>query len=163
MDKAIILNTDFTGEERRINVKDGMVKIDDKTFLVDKAKPIRVKGRFGKEYNLYILKWNKIIPMTFKVKETVIEDKNYIELEPNQAIKYELEPVDINFKSPEELKELPQLLTLIHDMHWLEGLGKYPAKSSEKKKERKLTRLHLFLIFLGISAIANFLYFYVLT
>jgi hypothetical protein len=64
-----------------VKVKDGRVKLKDKTYLVDKVTPVhmRIKGKF---YPFLSLKWDCAIPLDFSKKwqPTAVSPKNLTEL-----------------------------------------------------------------------------------
>ena len=86
MSYVLLFETDEVARFIKTKVKDGVVNIDDKTFFIDKAKPIMLKTKLG--YSpLYILKWSdveparnvhtrKLTPVNPKFKE--IDDKTVV-------------------------------------------------------------------------------------
>ena len=67
--KAIILyfDTEKTAKFVNTTIKDGLATIQNKQFYLDKVKPVMIRsGILIKPFKpLYVLKWNKAIPMEF--------------------------------------------------------------------------------------------------
>jgi len=86
--KAILLNNDFSGVEKEMEIEGGMCKIDLEKenkyeFFTDKATPITVKYEnppFDKgKYSFYMFNWKSLIPVEFEEKEKEVSPK---EVEP---------------------------------------------------------------------------------
>jgi len=60
-DKFLYFVTENEAELRDEVIKDGTVVIGNKEWYVDKAKPINLRGRLGKQ-SMYILKWDSPHP-----------------------------------------------------------------------------------------------------
>jgi hypothetical protein len=71
----IQFHSNYEIEICRRNVRDGVVKIGDKEWVVDEARPFTLKKPFGEE-PVYFLNWKSLVPMDFeedfKVYETEI-------------------------------------------------------------------------------------------
>jgi hypothetical protein len=118
MVKVLLLSSDFTGEIKEVKIKDGSVTIDEKEFIIDKARPFQIKFRkLGKHDVTYICKWNSEVPIQFKP----------MEVESNGVKTMTLEPLDMKeYKS----QSSPDLIAQTADMRFLKNLKKY----SEEKK-----------------------------
>lgn len=76
MTKQLLLDTDFTGEFKNNEIKEGSINIDKLEFIVGKAKPILIhkKGLLSRFLGssvtpLYLLKWNTLLPAHFELEE----------------------------------------------------------------------------------------------
>ena len=96
--KATILYFESDKEARivRQKVKDGVVQMGDKTWLVDKAKPFIIPvGNFIRGFSpLYIIKWNQAEPLTMeKAKITsAVTPENLSRLLQNKTLANLLNP-----------------------------------------------------------------------
>lgn len=75
----MLFHTDYTTELKMAKVKDGIARIENKEFVVDKAKPFILKTRFS-TIPLYLVKWDSLIPIEPKdlqVYETNITPEMY--------------------------------------------------------------------------------------
>jgi hypothetical protein len=127
--KALILNTDFTGEFKDIRINDGWVTIDDKIFDVGDIEPIVVKSFKG--YNLlYVLKWDCLVPMALK-EETIQDDvkiKKMIHLFSGADAKDKyslktLQPVGTDFY---KAKDYPKKVKNLIEFEFLREMSMYP-------------------------------------
>lgn len=83
--KAILLNSDFSGEEMDVKVRSGFCKVDiDKEekheFFLDKSQPIKVGYQKNPlktgSYDFYLLSWKSLIPLEFELIENEIGSKD---------------------------------------------------------------------------------------
>jgi hypothetical protein len=126
-EEALIMYTDFTGEKKKIDIKDGKCVIDDKEFLVDRARPIMIKSRrLGKTSikPFYFLKWDKIEPAHFVVYEREIDGEKYAELKD----KYMIKSIEPAFPEKDEKDVLPHMIRETFDMRFLKNMKKYATE-----------------------------------
>jgi len=134
--KAILLNSDFTGEEMDVSVEGGFCKIDwDKEnryeFFLDKSRPIKVKftsSPFKSETkDFYLLSWKSIAPVEFREKKEFIRKENINEtLKKDGMTEEDIENInkEIERVESEEGKEITkfvyrQLVPVeIEKKHW---------------------------------------------
>ena len=64
---ALLVNfhSNYNIEICRRSVRDGVVKIGNKEWVVDEAKPFMLKKTFGEE-PVYFLNWKSLVPMDFE-------------------------------------------------------------------------------------------------
>lgn len=112
MVKTRILFFDSKNEARlkKVKVKDGMVDIEGKSYIVDASVPLHLKTRFG-FVPLYILKWDSIVPAT---------NINPAKLPATR--------VDPKFKTPKETKMTPELLKKLISLKILGNMITTPKK-----------------------------------
>jgi len=131
MEKAILLHTDFMGEEKKIEIKDGKAVIDDKEFIMDRATPFLIKTkRLGRTIlkPLYIMKWDKVEPVQYTLGEREIDGDEYAELEQKGLLK----TLEIKFPPKDESDILPHYLRETHDMRYLRHMKKYATEGQGK-------------------------------
>jgi|GEM_PF-5630105 hypothetical protein len=134
-EKALILYSDFTGELKKIDIKDGKAIIGEKEFIVDRASPIILKKKrlfSNKIEPFYIFKWDKVEPVHFVQTETEIDDEKYAELKDKYVLK-SIEPV---FPEKTEDDILPELLRETFDMRFLKQMKKYASGEKGIKFQR---------------------------
>ena len=64
-EEGILMNTDFTAESVKFDIKDGKTVINNKEFIIDRVQPIILKKkRLGRTRHtpFYLLKWDKVEP-----------------------------------------------------------------------------------------------------
>lgn len=118
--RAIIFNTDYTGELKKVGVKDGSIFIDGKEFKVDKAIPFAIKfGKMKKPEITYLCNWKSIVPMQFKPME--INNNGYRE---KTLVPFTME----------EYKEkiTPDILSETVDMRFMKHMKKYADEGKGK-------------------------------
>jgi hypothetical protein len=155
--KILYLNSDFTGKIKTAKIKDGMIKIEDKEFVVGDTKQIDLQGMFCCT-PLFIYKWNSLLPISFEQKETKIKssdiDDKYCEVEYDNNsnkmyLKRELVPIDPD-KWDFAKTKLPQMLAQTTGMRFIEQMKKY---SGGKKRDVSKTAV----LILGIGIIIFFI------
>jgi len=138
--EALLLDTDFIGEMKDIDICDGKVVIDDKEFFVEGVKPIAIKKRRGFK-PFFIFKWDVLTPAKFIKKEERISSASILSKFKLKKGKV-LENSDYIFKrlvnlSPEfddkKYKVTPQLLKDTADMRFLKNMKKYTEEGVKKK------------------------------
>jgi hypothetical protein len=125
----LLFDTDYTAVMLRSTIKDGKVTIgkgdDAKEFVVDKTRPFQLKTPLGTR-PLYLLKWNSIAPMNFKVDE---KTESYLRTDPDgkehkiDVVTKDLVPVDPKFD--ETGKITPEMLKTTAEGRFLKGMKKY--------------------------------------
>jgi hypothetical protein len=123
-EEALIMHTDFMGEKKKIDIKDGKCVVDDKEFIVDRVQPIMLRQRrLGRTTikPLYFLKWDKVEPAHFVIDEKEIDGEMYAEIKD----KYILKSIEAAF--PEKSKDdvLPHYVRETFDMRFLKNMKKY--------------------------------------
>jgi len=173
--KALILNSDFTGEIKKIKIVDGKVIIDKYEFIVDKIRPLIIKKPLGKKELLYLFKWDCIVASYFqenkqKVEKTPeeLENENYVVEYKKPRLRGLLyrkifkRPKDVMKEKPKEMvlkklvplepefykgKVLPELLRETADTRFLKSMKKYSVKAPFEFKPEYLKLL----LAIGIS------------
>jgi len=152
MVRFLIFNTDFVLEERKGEVGEGFVVLDDGIYLLDKSTPLlkRYKkiGKFFERYEpVYILKWNSLIPLKVKKVEKTVEGIYLFRT---------LSPVDMKFEEYYEIKGkkgkqtlLPKTLRALYDMNFAEIFSKYPSPARKEGVKKLLKILPFILILVG--------------
>ena len=137
MVKLILLSSDFTGEVKDVKIKDGSVTIDEKEFIIDKARPFQIKFKKMRKPDVtYICKWNTEIPIQFKA----------MEVESGGVKTMTLEPLDMKeYKS----QSSPDLIAQTADMRFLKNLKKY----AEEKKGFEMGGM-IKIVAVGLIAVA---------
>ncbi len=135
--KAILLDSDFTGEEKDIEVKSGFCKVDiskdeKHEFFMDKSRPVKVIYRKNPlksgSYDFYMLSWKSLIPLEFSVKEKFIRNDEGIDekLKKEGISEKEIKKIKKNIEKQEKKKGAKierfvfrQLVPVeIHKKHW---------------------------------------------
>lgn len=151
MAKALVLDTDFSGDFMKCNVLNGKIIVKDKKmeWEADKTKPISIKGKFGNE-DLYILSWKSLVPLQFEVKET----SEVIPLDEDQRAKAEVktlvpvQPQDKFIKT-----ELPELSRATFEMRFLKNMKSYAEGKGTGSPRGKIMKAVL-LSFVGVMFMA---------
>jgi hypothetical protein len=135
-EEALILETNFMGQRKKIDIKDGKAVIDDKEFIVDRVQPFMIKQkRLGRTTikPFYILKWDKVEPVNYMIEETEIDGERYAELRDKAILK----SIVVAFPEKGEKDVLPHYLRETHDMSFLKHMKKYAADGAGRKFEFK--------------------------
>jgi hypothetical protein len=153
---ALIFSTDWTAEEKDIEIYDGkaLVKFNDpigeKEFIIDQCRPILVKGKglFGKNKLLYMLKWDKLRPCDFEVSKQLADGNEYIEVgfKPNgNEYRETLMPFNPAFgMQAGDYKDItPDILRQTYDLRFLKHLKNY---AGDEKKKLNMSGRTIFLI-----------------
>jgi len=130
-EKAILLHTDFMGEEKKIEIKDGKAVIDDKEFIMDRPQPFLLKSkRLGRTTlkPLYIMKWDKVEPVQYVVNERQIDGDEYAELQQKGLLK----TLEVKFPTKDGKDVLPFYLRETHDQRYLRHMKKYSTEGQGK-------------------------------
>jgi hypothetical protein len=120
----LFLDTDFTAELKRANIKNGKVNLADGEHIVDKTTPFQLKSAFGTR-PLYIMKWNSVYPMTFKIEEKIQTLKDVETGKEIQLSTKELVPVKTEFYEKGGAGYSPEILKTTQDVRFLKGMKKY--------------------------------------
>lgn len=148
-EKALIFHTDFTAEERDIEIYNGigLIKygepIGDKEFIIDQCRPIIVNqegGFFGKKGRkmLYLLKWDRLKPCSMIIDHKNPNGSDYIEVgfQPNgNEIRETLAPFDVGFGQQKgEFKDItPDIMRQTYDLRFLKHMKKYATEEPKKR------------------------------
>lgn len=121
---AIIFDTDFVATRATIDVKDGFIRFQGKEWMADKARPFMVKANaFGKVQPLYLLKWNSIEPLKYKVRSEAGEWKDEDAGDMVQFRRHELVSMsEEDIKTLKHDKYLPEMLRATVDMRFLKNM-----------------------------------------
>jgi hypothetical protein len=134
-------------------IKDGKVTIGNGEWYVDKAKPFILKGLVPRQ--LYILKWDNVLPLEFQVVEKNTVLKNESTGETLTLSKKQLVPLTENdLKFQEKYKSMPELLKETADMRFLKSMKRYAGGEGFSDRTKKLV---MFLIFAIVIGVAGFL------
>lgn len=150
----MILDTDFSGEIKKAEIKDGKVTINNKEWYVDKAKPFMLKGLIPRP--LYILKWDNVLPLEFEVEEKNTVLKNETTGETFTMVKKQLVPLT-ETKFQEKYKQMPELLKETQDLRFLKSMKKYAGGGEGILAGAKSSKFVMFLIFAIIIGVGGFL------
>lgn len=115
--KFLIFDTNHHAEFCTKEVKDGKITINDKEWVVDKAKPLLIpKGGFLSRFfgdsimPLYLLKWNILLPVDFEIQSKKMKYDEMLSLVKDEELKEKLSNLakeDVKVKdSTWELKTL---------------------------------------------------------
>ncbi len=171
-EKALIFHTDWTAEEKDIEIYNGKatVKYDDpigdKEFIIDQYRPIIVKGSgmFGGNKIMYLLKWDKLRPCGFEVKKDLAKDNDYAEIgitPIGTEIRETLAPFNPVFgMQTGDYKDItPDVLRQTADFRFLQHLKKYSTDDKKGFSLGKGKGLFMILLF-GVIFLISFLYSY---
>jgi len=171
-EQALIFHTDWTAEEKEIEIYNGkaLVKyeepIGDKEFIIDQCRPILVKGGglFGGNKLLYLLKWDKLRPCGFELRKDLAQDSDYAEISINpngSEIRETLAPFNPTFGTQTgHFKDItPDVLRQTYDMRFLKHMKKYAGDEGKGFSLGKGKGIFMLLIF-GVVFLISFLYSY---
>ena len=154
-EEGILLNTDFTGEMVKFDIKDGKAIIKEKEFIIDRIQPINLKKkRFGRMRIIpfYLLKWDKIEPANFRIVETEIDGQKYGEIEQANI----LNTLEVDFPANQEGDVLPEMLKETMDLRFMKHLKRYAGEGAGGKRF-EFKRWMLIPIALILAGLAMFL------
>lgn len=177
-EKALIFHTDWTAEERDIEVFNGigLVKygepVGDKEFVLDQCRPVIVNqpmGFLGKPQRkmLYLLKWDKLRPCSMFLDQTYTDGNgsDFIEVgfKPNGGeIRETLAPFDIKFGGQDgHFKDMtPDKLRQTYDLRFLKHMKKYATEETKKKFSLGSGKGLIAAILFGVVFLITFLFSY---
>jgi hypothetical protein len=164
----IVFDTDFIGTLKTGDIRDGKVLIDEKEYILsipiedDKtgkivwhdAHPIRLRGRFGAEKPLWLLKWNSLFPVGFQV---VKENKIFVNPEnPNEVMNVDKKEIQVLEPKFKETKLLPEILGSTHDLRFLKSMKKYAGGEGMNLKKM----IPIFIVIFIVGIIGYIMYYY---
>lgn len=129
-----VFDTDFTSRRFNTKIENGKIQIGDKEWIVDGVRPFATRGPMGTIRPHYLLKWNSLTPLEFKVEEG---EQSFTDNNTGQTHKFvhkELVPLVQDEKKGlgfAQSKILPQTLQLTTDMRFLKNL-KLGGKDKKK-------------------------------
>lgn len=119
MTKVLLFESDYDAVLfDDIKVIDGMVEVEGKSMMVDKAIPVNLRKKqklFGKDKEpLYILKWNSVEPAT-NIHKPIGFHKGFVDIKKIRSV--DAKPVSMKFSedhivTPEMLRKLVGLKIL---------------------------------------------------
>lgn len=108
--KAILLDSDFSGQEINISIESGFTKVDiDKTqkfeFFTDKTTPLKIfrDGLLSKDVSdFYIFSWKTVVPLEFELRrELWKKDELYDMLRKENFTESEIERMQEDIRQKE--------------------------------------------------------------
>ena len=151
--KALVFNTDFTVEHKKVKIKDGYITVDDKEFPVDGIRPVIMKKRGRYREPLYLLKWDCLLPAQFELKKDNLSSKDLMsKFKMNQEPEHDkytykrLVPIIPEFRKTKmqhsglqnPMTILPSTLKDTTDMRFLKGMKNYVEGGGGKPKPMQI-------------------------